>query len=57
MMPAIIVIGFWFVLQFMSSIGSFSASTGDEGGVAYLAHVGGFIAGFGIAFILSRFKV
>lgn len=43
-MPALIVIGFWFVLQFLSGVGSLS-NTGDEGGVAYMAHIGGFVAG------------
>jgi len=40
-MPALVVIGFWFLLQVFSSIGAVS----NEGGVAYMAHVGGFIAG------------
>lgn len=43
-MSALLVIGFWFLLQFVSSFGSIF-STSDTGGVAYLAHVGGFIAG------------
>jgi membrane associated rhomboid family serine protease len=43
-MPALIVIGFWIVLQLFSGIGSISA-TADTGGVAYMAHIGGFIAG------------
>jgi len=42
-MPALIVIGFWAVLQFYSGFGSLSHSS--QGGVAYLAHVGGFVAG------------
>jgi membrane associated rhomboid family serine protease len=42
--PALIVIGFWFVLQFFSGIGSL-ANTADTGGVAYMAHIGGFLAG------------
>ncbi|HEY5270179.1 MAG TPA: rhomboid family intramembrane serine protease [Anaerolineales bacterium] len=42
---ALIVIGLWIVLQFFSSIGSITNSAGT-GGVAYMAHVGGFIAGF-----------
>jgi membrane associated rhomboid family serine protease len=42
-MPALIVIGFWIVLQLFSGIGS--SATADTGGVAYMAHVGGFIAG------------
>lgn len=48
--PALIAIGLWFLLQFMSSIGSLaSTSEGGEGGVAYMAHVGGFIAGLAMA--------
>ncbi len=42
--PALIVIGLWFVLQLFSSIGSIASST-DTGGTAYMAHVGGFVAG------------
>src|SRR5512143_1948414 len=38
-MPALIVIGLWFVLQLFSGIGSI-AGTSDTGGVAYMAHVG-----------------
>jgi membrane associated rhomboid family serine protease len=49
-MPALIVIGFWFVLQLFSGIGSI-ASTADTGGVAYMAHIGGFVAGFVLTFV------
>jgi len=48
--PALLVIGFWIVLQLFSSIGSITASA-DTGGVAYMAHVGGFIAGFVLTFL------
>jgi len=48
--PALIVIGFWIVLQFFSGIGSI-ANTADTGGVAYMAHIGGFIAGFVLTFL------
>jgi membrane associated rhomboid family serine protease len=44
-LPAMFVIGLWFVFQFVSSAGSLLAQH-DGGGVAYLAHVGGFVAGF-----------
>jgi membrane associated rhomboid family serine protease len=47
---ALIVIGGWIVLQFFSSIGSI-ANAADTGGVAYMAHVGGFVAGFVLAFV------
>jgi membrane associated rhomboid family serine protease len=48
--PALIVIGFWIVLQFFSGIGSI-ANTADTGGVAYMAHIGGFLAGFVLTFL------
>lgn len=49
-MSALIVIGFWIVLQFFSGIGSI-ANTAETGGVAYMAHIGGFAAGFVLTFI------
>jgi membrane associated rhomboid family serine protease len=42
--PAIIVLGFWFLLQVVDGIGSLGATTAG-GGVAFFAHVGGFVAG------------
>jgi len=48
--PALIVIGFWFVLQLFSGIGSIAA-TSDTGGVAYMAHIGGFVTGFVLTFL------
>jgi membrane associated rhomboid family serine protease len=50
--PALIVIGFWIVLQLFSSIGSI-ANTADAGGVAYMAHVGGFVSGFVLTFLFG----
>lgn len=50
--PAIMVLGLWFVLQLFSSVGSIANSgSGDVGGVAFMAHVGGFVAGFLMAFL------
>jgi membrane associated rhomboid family serine protease len=43
--PAIVAIGMWAVLQFVNGFGQI-AVTQETGGVAYLAHVGGFVAGF-----------
>lgn len=48
--PALIVIGFWIVLQFFSGIGSV-ANSAQSGGVAYMAHIGGFLAGFVLTFL------
>lgn len=55
-MPALYVIGFWFLLQFVSGIGSLSAAASEEGGVAYMAHIGGFLAGLGVAIIFRLFS-
>jgi hypothetical protein len=44
--PAWIILGYWFVLQFVSGAAMLSVTRGrDVGGVAVWAHVGGFIAG------------
>jgi membrane associated rhomboid family serine protease len=49
-LPALLVLGFWFVLQLFQ--GGLMAR-GEEGGVAYLAHVGGFVAGVVLIFVLG----
>jgi membrane associated rhomboid family serine protease len=43
--PAIFFLGIWFLMQFVNGLGSI-AVTADGGGVAFWAHVGGFVAGF-----------
>jgi len=50
--PTLIVIGLWIVLQLFGGIGSFS-ETADTGGVAYMAHIGGFVTGFALTFLLG----
>lgn len=50
LMPALIVIGVWIALQLLSGIGSIATMTGESGGVAYMAHIGGFAAGFILTF-------
>ena len=52
-MSAIIVIGFWFLLQIFSQVSAFTASSQTEGGVAYMAHIGGFIAGVALTYLLG----
>jgi len=47
---ALIVIGIWIVLQFFSGIGSIVSAT-QTGGVAYMAHIGGFVAGLLLTFL------
>src|ERR1700691_4373254 len=52
--PAMVFIGLWFVMQFVSGIGSLgSTGAAASGGVAWWAHVGGFLLGMLIAFIMS----
>ena len=45
--PAVLLIGFWFLLQLFSGFAAIAATdvTGASGGVAWFAHIGGFIAG------------
>ena len=52
-MSAVVVIGFWIILQFISSVSAFTASSQTSGGVAYMAHIGGFIAGIVLTFLLG----
>src|SRR5262249_29525687 len=49
-LSAFLVIGLWFVLQLISGVGSLGGV--QQGGVAYFAHIGGFVAGAIIAFAL-----
>jgi membrane associated rhomboid family serine protease len=53
--PAVIVLGFWIVVQFLNGILTFGASLsgqGPQGGVAWFAHIGGFLAGLGLLYLL-----
>jgi membrane associated rhomboid family serine protease len=49
--PAILLIGLWFALQFFNGIASLSESQQGMGGVAYFAHIGGFVAGLIITWL------
>jgi membrane associated rhomboid family serine protease len=48
--PAIVMIGLWAALQFFSGFASI-AETQQTGGVAYLAHVGGFVTGVAVGLL------
>ena len=43
--PAYFILLYWFVIQFFSGVGSVGHSHLSQGGVAWFAHVGGFLAG------------
>jgi len=46
-MPAVVVIGFWAVFQLINGFGSIT-NRAETGGVAYIAHVGGFFTGLAL---------
>jgi membrane associated rhomboid family serine protease len=55
--PAVIVLGLWIVVQLFNGLGSFPASlptSGGEAGVAWFAHIGGFLAGLALLLIMRR---
>ena len=43
--PAVVAIGLWFVFQLISAFGVIGAGPQSGGGVAFMAHIGGFVAG------------
>jgi membrane associated rhomboid family serine protease len=49
--PALVVLGYWFVLQLVSGFGSFGAESA-QGGVAFFAHIGGFVVGMVVGVLL-----
>ena len=52
--PAMIVLGLWIVVQFVNGLVTFSASgsSGGAGGTAWFAHIGGFLAGMALLFLI-----
>ena len=51
--PALVVLGFWIVVQFVNGFLTVTAVRGESagGGVAWFAHIGGFVAGMGLLFV------
>ncbi len=47
-LPAVMVLGFWFLIQLVSELGA-----GDAAGVAFRAHIGGFVAGLMLAPLMA----
>ncbi|MEL6271953.1 MAG: rhomboid family intramembrane serine protease [Chloroflexota bacterium] len=52
-LPAWLVLGFWFVIQLFNGIAGLGVQTG--GGVAFFAHVGGFVLGAALTYVLMMF--
>ena len=49
--PAVIVLGFWIVIQIVSGYITVALGRGESGGVAWFAHIGGFVAGMLLLFL------
>ncbi len=54
--PAAFLIVFWFLLQLLNGVASIGADAGVTGGIAFWAHVGGFIAGLALVWVFRRQK-
>ena len=53
--PAVIVLGFWIIIQLISGASSIAADpTAQEAGVAWFAHIGGFVAGIILILLLPK---
>ncbi|MRR10173.1 rhomboid family intramembrane serine protease, partial [bacterium] len=46
--PALVVLGFWIVLQVILGVASLPTAHGAQGGTAWFAHIGGFAAGLAL---------
>jgi membrane associated rhomboid family serine protease len=55
-LPALALLGIWFLMQFLSGVGSIATATGGEpsGGIAFWAHVAGFAAGVSAVLVFRR---
>jgi membrane associated rhomboid family serine protease len=55
--PAVVVLGFWFVLQLFIGAASLGVAGAEEaGGVAYFAHIGGFVAGMLLVIVMGGLR-
>jgi membrane associated rhomboid family serine protease len=52
--PALIMIGLWFITQFFSGVASLGEASAEAGGVAWWAHVGGFVFGMLLMIVLPK---
>ena len=53
-LPAWIMLGYWFILQFLSGAASSITGSAQNGGIAFWAHVGGFVAGVILIKVMPR---
>lgn len=55
-LPAFIFLGLWFLMQFINGLISLNVATAQSSGVAFWAHVGGFVAGVGGGAVLGLLR-
>lgn len=53
-LPAIFILGFWFVMQFFNGLASLGFESAGMGGVAWWAHIGGFVAGMLLIWVFRK---
>jgi membrane associated rhomboid family serine protease len=53
--PAIFFLGIWFLMQLLSGVGSLGVNNAAGGGTAFFAHIGGFVVGAAVGFVV-RFR-
>ena len=54
--PAVLVLGLWFVLQLFVGVASIGPQAANAGGVAVFAHIGGFIAGMLLVVVMGGYR-
>jgi membrane associated rhomboid family serine protease len=55
-LPAIALLGFWFLEQLYLGTAGLAAPGGEGGGVAYFAHIGGFLFGAAAIWAFARHR-
>ena len=55
-LPAVLFLGFWFLMQFLNGAVSITAADYATGGVAWWAHIGGFVSGMALGYVFPKRK-
>jgi membrane associated rhomboid family serine protease len=55
-LPAVLFLAFWFLMQFLNGAIAITAATYATGGVAWWAHIGGFVSGVALAYLFPKRK-
>jgi membrane associated rhomboid family serine protease len=51
--PAVVMLGYWFLIQVFSGVGSVGYTNVSQGGTAWFAHIGGFLTGMILVRLMS----